>query len=366
MLETCGPCQIPCNYGNQWDQCTGYSGHEVDCFGILSYKDDKTQNLRDVIYKTAYGTCQYIKQNVVDISCLFDCPDGKLVPVNQGLQDVLSWACQLNTNDFSVKAPLFCLGTNVSPQGLILGTRGFTYEMTGEASRSTFTYNLENVASNLPEGITFNGVEILLEGVGVGNSRTIKAISSELSGGFEVTDDMFPAMVNIKAMYYTDSGEIRLEQQVGPLYGGTLPTQSSGFFVKDFSAAQTTNNISGTQYLTLLNGQVCSMKQFIEQLRYVQVTDCGVIKFPSKLVTSVIPVMAGWLCKHQDRLDDIGSEIINKQLCDDQCKERLVPIALQAWATEKDEEVCELKAKVVALDKRVVELEIAVKQLQAG
>lgn len=364
MTERCGPCSLPCLYGGIYDQCVGYTGFGIEYFNIKSYDLDKNQNLQEVIFKIGTGTEKFIKSNVVDISPLLKCTDKAGRTTTKGLQEVINWAGNLNSNDYFINSPLFCLGSNVSSQGLILGTRGFTYELTGNVAGTTFTYNLEEATQNLPSGIEFQSAEIIIEGSNPGSSRTILGRSSEIIGGITLTESNYPAIAHFKLNYYTEAGQIELTQSVGPLRGGNMPTQSASFLVKSYNnTASGDLKLKGTDYYTLVNGTICSLKQFAESLRYIQISDCGDIKYPNKHISSVIPVMGSWVCSHEKRLNDIGNEKIKEWLCDDTCKERLVSITLQEWITKKDQKICELEGKVTNHEKRIVELEGQVKKI---
>lgn len=350
-------CNYPCDH-QQYDSCVAYTYPANDCFGI---KDNDEQNLGEVVYKVAGGTCEFIKRNVNDLGLL---PGyGGIVPTYEAVNSLIEYASNLNSDNIQCRAPLYCLGSNLSPSGYILQNRGMQWGMQPSGDLGNFYYDLSPVLQDLPGDVQFIGADIKVIGRSTGTVQTQHAQSTSLSGAMQLTAAMMPGHAEFKLNFNTPTGQIILENTVALGGLGQIGPFNSTLQVKDYGTYQNKGGLTETQVNELQNLKLCSLETYVKNLQYINISSCEGIEYPDKNIPTVVGVQAGWLCSHERRLNNIGAEKITGHYCDQDCDKLTYITTLQEWIAKKDEEICAIQKVNDEQNVRISELEAKVEKI---
>lgn len=349
-------CNYPCDH-QQYDSCVEYTYPDIDCFGVKA----DGQDLGEVVYRVGAGTCEFIKKNVNDLGPL---PGyGGIVPTYDAVTGVINYLANINSDNIQCKAPLYCLGSNLSPSGYILQNRGMQWGMQPSGDLGNFYYDLSPVLENLPGDVQFLGADIKVIGRSTGTVQSQHAQSNSTSGAMMLTANMMPGHAEFKLNFNTPTGQIVLENTVALAGIGQVGPYNSTLQVKDYGTYQSQGSLSQTQVSELQNLKLCSLETYVKNLQYINISPCEGIEYPDRNIPTVVGVQGGWLCNHEKRLNNIGAEKVTGHYCDEACDKLTYITSLQEWINKKDEEICAIQKLNSEQDERIKELEAKVEKI---
>lgn len=300
------------------DKCVTYTGPDIQCAGLVHGKSyDK------VVVDMANTLCEYLNETV-ELQCLFtDSCDSFEVTIPEAVEKIIAKICTLTSEDVFYNGSLFCIGEgSISGEATALVGRSVVYTTEPTTNGLSFSFDLSNAAKNLPNGFLLSSTRV--HGVG-SNSNTIFD-TNRISAGFKISNQKFPIVVDFEITVSTPNGRVILERSVN------IPTPSRTNKTVTLSVRDLTSSPAGVmtdaKVLEMLAAQVCENTTNLEDYRYISITDCDEIQYPSNDIKDVVSIQSSELCDVKSRLEDIGSEKIQVADCDGNVAERTITQAV--------------------------------------
>lgn len=341
------------------DACLRYEGEAKKCLNLREGSFDDPVFYREAFDALADKFCEFLENNNVDPSCLYDRSGSTSVPVKEAVELLISKVCSLSTDDISATASSYAVGANSSICGAKLLNRGIEWSTTNYEAGIRFTYNFSNAASNLPPDYIVNNVNVKAIGKSSGSVNTIFANSDKRSGGFNITPNRLPVQVEATLNIDTPCGQVSLSKTIG------LSSAQEGSFTTPLNVLDTasTTNFGGknlTKYLEEQSSQISINKNEIDSLKDISVQGCDNVQYPFNDIHTVVQVQGAKVCESLYRLDNIGEETILLTDCDDNCGLNTYESTLQKALDRMSEIMCKNQERIAALEDRVRELELTV------
>ena len=341
------------------DGCVRYEGEAFECIDLNEGTFDNPVFYREAFDKLASGFCDFLAQNNVDLSCLYDGDGNPTAPVKEAVEKLIAKVCNLSTDDIQATASSYAVGSNSSVCGAKLLNRSLNWATTNIDTATQFTYNFSNAVSNLPDNYSVNNVSVKAIGKSSGSVNTIFANSDKRSAGFNIPPNRLPVIVDATVNIDTPCGQISLNKKIG------ISSAQEGAFTTplDIIDTSSTTNLGGktlTQYLEDQSSQISINKNEIESLKDVSVQGCDNVNYPSQDIQTVVQVQGGKVCEALGRLDRIGSETVLVTTCDDQCGVNTSESSLQSALDQLSEIICDNQKEIAQLKSDLRDLQLIV------
>lgn len=356
VVDCSTDCVFPCDF-EQFDACVKYTMPEISCYGIPGYADNPSFPLSAAVYKIGSGSCEFIKKNFNDISGIPGVV-GAIVPTYDAVSALISWSSKLSSDQIVSTAPLYCLGSNLSPSGYLLQNRAMNWGLQNTGNnQGSFYYNLDNIINTLPGDIQYLGSDIKLVGRSTGVVNTLHAQASSINGAFPVTMDMMPGHVEFTMNFNTPTGQIQLTNTVALAGMAQIGPFNAPMQVQDYGTYNGGRGIKQSQVDELLALKICGLDTYIQNLRYINITPCEGISYPDQQITTAVGVQHSWICKHEKRLNNIGGETVKGYFCVAECETESYDTTIQEWIKATTETICQILDVQKQHDDRLTEVE---------
>jgi hypothetical protein len=347
------------------DACVRYEGEAFECFDLREGTFDDPVFYNEAFEKLATGFCNFLEQNKVDLSCLYDGSGNPTAPVKEAVERLIFKVCNLSTDDISSRASSYAVGSNSSICGAKLLNRSLEWSTTNFVEGTKFTYSFGNAVSNLPADYSVNSVNVKAIGKSSGSVNTIFANTNKQTGGFNITPDRLPVEVEATVNIDTPCGQVSMSKRIG------LGSAQEGSFKTplDITDTASTTNFGAknlTQYLEAQSSQISINKNEIDSLKDISIQGCDNVSYPFNDIHTVVQVQGAKVCESLHRLDNIGEEDVLITDCDDKCGRNTYETTIQQALDRLSEIMCKNQERIVDLENEVQELKLKVEKCCDG
>lgn len=223
-------------------------------------------------------------------------------------------------------------------------------------NRVSVNYDMKDIIENLPKGSHLISSSIRVLSVNSPEGRNVIVDTSNPTGGFQVEIDKFPVLMEAKLTVKTSSGLIELERKIPITSAAPVEKTAVVMDVKDFS-----NNLQNPVFTQKhvneeLALSICHLRQKVDHLRDIYVSDQGKLRYPSKDINTIIQTLSYHLSLIMERIDNIGAEKVLVRTCDDECKEKQWETTLQGALNELGDATCSSLRRIKILEDQVKDL----------
>jgi len=328
------------------DSCVVWTAESIKALNI-----EKGKPYSKNVYELALAVKALIEQRV-ELHCLFDGCGETTVKIPDGLQALINYVCQLNTDDVVSRSNLYCLGVDsISPTALKLTNKKLKVNTNATSAGGNITYNLSDIVEALPQDYNVSKVEV----VGYGkpkNGSSIVFSSQSTTGTLPVPNDRYPLNLDVELTLNGPEGVVKMRQNVSVPSSSTQLNTGVGMDVKDYGGFAT-EGISLTNFLDVLASQVCENKNAITTLKVFEVGGTPEVQFQSNDRNVVIGTIVANLSEAISRLNKIGSEKLDSVDCSDDCGERVNERPLQDILNMYGSTLCNLLERTGQLEQEV-------------
>jgi hypothetical protein len=323
-------------------RCVQYFGPDIPTLGIR-----KGDWYDDIVVDITNALVKLINENYVDLKCLFDGCGLATVTVPVGLQKVIDFLCQLNTDDVKTNSSLFCLGGPNSLYTAQISNRTFRYNIVAGVNGYQFTYNFGEVIDNLPPNIQTGSF-----GVEARSNTGLITSTTQSVGGFNLPLANLPATIKVRARLNTPDGQVEGVANISLTnftQTGALSSQLNFSNIQGSGA----DELNQTQYNEQLAAALCQLKQTVDSLQDINITNCDYLEYPTKDYNTVLNVQGQRICELKEKFDNILDVEVEFRECDDSCGEALVTKTLLAALNALQDDRCQAKADIEQLKEEV-------------
>lgn len=337
--------------------CLPYTADvSMDCVGIKSALIEDS-DIQDNLIKIGLEYCDFYEKNKVDLLCFGQ----ETVQSYDAVKKLLLWACELNTDDISTSANMYCLSDGISVSAARIKNKSFSWSTQGLSDGVNYNYNLSETLDNLPQDFILNSVSVKANGQRGGSSKTLLASSKEAIGGFKLKPDNYPVNITTVLSLGTPDGEVTLEKKVSLTGNYTSEPYRSNLDIKDLSNNTNFEVTSQTQFNEIMSSAYCHIKELYDNLRNIEIADCEYVQYADGHINTVIQTHSGKICEALDRLKHIGNEKITYTDCDDNCGITPREVTIQEAFNSTGSDICDLLKRMKSLEARVTDLETQIK-----
>ncbi len=335
----------------QYGQCVQYLGRDFPLIGI------KNKEYYDpIIIKLAQFVEDLVKNNVVDIKCLYDDCGSNVVPVIEAVRKIVDHICNYESSQLKTDSNLYCLGSNTNLAASKITNTSCVWSTNLSNNNLLFNYNLSNITNNLPTGAQYLNSNIVINGSSQNGTTRINQ-SSSLAGMLDVPINRLPATAEIEVRVNTDKGNVSLRQNILLNSATASGPYTTNLNARDINAFNGSTVLSQKQYNEILASNICQLKTLVESLLEVQIDNCETLIYPKKDIISIISVHHTNLCTIIDSLKNIGAFPVDYLGTDANCGTTTSRITLQEALNKQQQDIVALIQKVATLEQKVFVIE---------